>query len=136
MSQFIEWIFIEAFRAVFVPGMRELTIPAMMLFGGYDMLLPTLAAMAGAGLGALPVWGIGRLLERVRYLKAEALPEARYQLIRRAVRRFGWLALPFFGLLPMGSLLLLIAGFFRMPWWMVCAGAATGRALVFAIQPI
>lgn len=134
MSQFIEWIFIEACRALFVPGMRELTIPAMMLFGGYDMLLPLLAAMAGAGLGALPVWGLGRLLERVRYLKEEALPEARYQRISRFVRQYGWVALPLYGLLPMGTLLLLIAGFFRMPWWMVCASIAAGRVVVFALK--
>ena len=134
MTEFYQWIFSEASRAVFIPGIRELTFPAMQLFGGYDVALPLAVAMLAAGIGALPVWLLGRVMGKLRTLRPESLPEEKFQLISAKARQFGWLALPLYALLPMGSLLILIAGFFRMPVWMVAVAVAAGRALVFTVR--
>ena len=108
MTEFYQWIFSEASRAVFIPGIRELTFPAMQLFGGYDVALPLAVAMLAAGIGAMPVWLLGRVMGKLRTLRPESLPEEKFQLISAKARQFGWLALPFYALLPMGSLLILI----------------------------
>lgn len=136
MPPFSDWIFLEALYAVCVPGKGEITLLAMKLFGGYAMLMPLLVAMSGAALGGGIVWGLGRLLERVRRLRPETLSEFLYVRLSGYARRYGWAILPFYGLIPLGGLLPVMAGFFRLPWWMVAIVVATGRGLLFLIKGV
>ncbi|MBY0354418.1 MAG: hypothetical protein K2Q12_01660 [Rickettsiales bacterium] len=127
---FALWILTEAATAVCVPGLREVTLPAMHAFGGYALEMPYAIAMLGAAIGSLPVWGLGMAMTRLRQLNPSSFPEHHYQFLRTQVRRYGWLLLPFYAILPLGGILPLLAGFFRMPLHHVLLCMALGRAFV------
>lgn len=136
MPPFADWIFFEAFVAVCVPGKGELTLLAMKFFGGYALLLPLLVAMSGAAIGGGVVCGLGRLLERMRRLRPETLSDAFYARLSGYARRYGWAILPFYGLIPLGGLLPIMAGFFRLPWWLVLLCVGVGRGLLFVLRGV
>lgn len=116
MNDFLFAIFVENAGDAFVlPLLTSLTWEAMLAFGAYAMALPTLAALAGALPAALADWGIGRLLARLREKRPEALSGAHYALAQRYARFPLLFLLPMALILPLGPIILVVAGFFRVP---------------------
>ncbi len=118
----------SAGSASVVPFISSVTLEAMQRFGGYTLTgLPLFAAFGGNVAGCLFNWLVGAALywlrTKVTFLGRDAFPAAKLFF-----HRYGWALCAFFWL-PLGSILLVIAGFFRAPLWKVATAAAVGSAL-------
>ncbi len=100
-----------------VPFVSSLTLEAMELFGGYDLQAAAKIALVGVVIGCLLNWLLGyaiaRLRDKVTFLGKEDFAE-----MQGLFRKYGFMlaALHF---LPLGSILVVITGFFRAPLWKV-----------------
>jgi membrane protein YqaA with SNARE-associated domain len=117
--------------ASIVPFVPSVTLETMLLMGGYEsMLLPALAAVLGSVIGCGANWGVGRaiawLRARTQVLGSETFPAA-----ERFFQTYGF-ALAAFYWLPLGSVLVVIAGFFRVPLWKVLLASMVGAAMHIA----
>lgn len=134
MQTFSEWVVVEAFRSVCVPGMREITLPAMVFFNNDNTLYFVPLAMAGAAVGGMLVYWLGRLMAKgFHAVRPDAIPKSFHRIIALQSRRFGIPMLALYAILPLGHLLLFAAGFLRLPAWVVLTGAALGRGLYYLI---
>jgi membrane protein YqaA with SNARE-associated domain len=135
LQDFSEWVLLEAFRSVWVPGMREITLPAMVWFNAGSPLHYLPLAMLGAAAGGGVVYTLGRLMAKgfalMRPGGIAALPNKK---IARLGRVFGLPVLALYALLPLGHLLLFGAGFLKLPPWLVLLAAALGRGLYYFLR--
>jgi membrane protein YqaA with SNARE-associated domain len=104
------------------------TLEAMRLFGGYVLMgLPAIAAVIGSVIGCgtnwLVGWGIACLRSKTTFLGTQAFPAT-----ERFFQQYGF-ALAMFYWIPLGSILLVIAGFFRAPLWKVLLAATVGAMM-------
>ncbi len=130
MDQFSFQIFLENIcDASILPLGADRTYLAMIWFGGYDMLQPSVWALTGATIGCLVNWWIGWLLSKVREKNKKYLSDAHYAKGQKVMRTAGLALLFLWAFIPFGPLWPMIAGFFRMKWWQVAIIVAAGHAL-------
>lgn len=112
-------VFIEAlWTASIIPLSQDATFTAMKLFGGYDMTTAAVIAVAGASLGQLFNWWVGRYLYQVRDKANFKLSEHWYNKISHIFNKY-LVFLLLFSWAPIGGILLGIAGFTKTPLKMV-----------------
>lgn len=106
-------LFTEAYLRYFLlPLDTQIVLPAMDLFGGYDMLLPNLITGVGILLAMASSFIIGMGLARLREQHfSHVLGDERYGRISRWTSRYGWPFLLLVGL-PLGTLIPAVLGFF------------------------
>ena len=112
--------------ASIVPFFSSITLEAMQLFGGYALQKPAYVALAGILTGCLLNWIFGFMLGEVSKL-ASFMQKATFPKAEQFFRDYGFLITAFYWL-PLGTVLLVIAGFFRAPWWKVLIAVAVGGA--------
>jgi membrane protein YqaA with SNARE-associated domain len=111
-SNFFVSIFLEhVASATIVPFISSITLEAMRLFGGYDLVVPALVGVMGMVCGCITTWllGYGLSAAHGRVAKSPVGSDA----LRMFMHRYGWIAAGFFWL-PLASILLLALGFFRV----------------------
>jgi membrane protein YqaA with SNARE-associated domain len=119
--------------ASIVPFVPSVTLEAMRLFGGYVLTgLPAAAAVAGSVVGCGLNWLLGRILVWIR-MKMPQLDTHSFPATERFFTRYGF-ALAAFYWLPLGSIILVVAGLFRAPLWKVLLAATIGAAMHIATQ--
>lgn len=128
-SQFLWPVFAEHVgSASVVPFVPSITLEAMALFGGYNLPMFALVALAGLVGGCLLNWLLGRgfalLRARVRFLGRDTYPKA-----QRFMQHYGVWACALFWL-PFGALLPLAAGFLSAAPWKVALSVALGALYV------
>ncbi len=132
MSSVLTDIFLENFeQALVFPIGESLTFEALYWFGKAGVV-ESAAMIIGMALGAMATWGIGCLLALLRKQRPQFFPQQRFDAMSTYVRRYGWLVLPFYWL-PLGGLLMVVAGFFGLRWWWVLVLTLLGAALRLAL---
>lgn len=113
MSEWYLTLFTEAYLRYFlVPLDAQLVLPAMKLFGGYDMLLPNLITGTGILLAIASSFVVGMGLARLREQHfPHVLGNERYSRISRWTSRYGW-PLLLLVWLPLGTPVPAVLGFF------------------------
>jgi membrane protein YqaA with SNARE-associated domain len=110
--------------ASFVPFISSITLDAMKLFGGYDLQLPVLVALIGSLGGCFLNWilglGIAVLRARVTFLGTDTFPK-----VQAFFDRYGFLIAAFYWA-PLGAILVIVTGFFRVPLWKTLMAVAVG----------
>jgi membrane protein YqaA with SNARE-associated domain len=94
------------------PFLSSLTLEVMKLFGGYDVQSAAYVGIAGLITGSFLNWIIGYLLSLVRE-KVTFLGKDDFEKPSRFFNRYGFVLAGFFWL-PLGSILVLVMGFFRV----------------------
>jgi membrane protein YqaA with SNARE-associated domain len=111
-----------------VPFVSSVTLEAMKLFGGYALMgMPTLAAFSGIVIGCALNWLLGAALFWIR-TKVTFLGNDAFIGAEAFFRRYGWMLCAFYWL-PLGSIIVLVTGFFRAPLWKTVVAASIGAAL-------
>ena len=120
----------------FLPLGHSVTYEAMRHWGGYDMIAASLAALTGALLACMMNRGFGQLLSLIRTQNKHFFPDERYERYGRFMQRYGIWALPFFWL-PLGSLPVIAAGFFKIDlrWVMLLCTLGYSTRLVSLLPP-
>lgn len=114
MNMYIQVFFESAWNASIVPFGSEATLYAMKAFGGHDMALAALLAVAGGVLGQMFNWGVGALMLWVkRSGKAHIMSDAFYAKAQRVFHRY-LLFLLFFAWAPLLKFTVLAAGFLQV----------------------
>ncbi len=132
-EQFSLDIFFEHLQEAFLlPVGQDITLHAMRLFGGYDMMDAVAYATLGSLIALMVGYIIGLILKKYRYIFKAGLAEDKYQLASGYAQKFGWLLLPLW-FVPFGTLLPLLAGFFGLRWWIVLVMILLGAIFHFSI---
>lgn len=132
MSSVLADIVLENFLQVMVfPLGSSLTFEALYWFGKAGVV-EGIMVILGMSLGAMVSWGLGQVLALLRKQRPQFFPQKRFDSIGVYVRRYGVFLLPFYWL-PLGGLVLVVAGFFGLRWWLVLLLAVLGAALRLAV---
>lgn len=113
-SLYPQVFFEAAWNASIVPMGNDTAFYAMKSFGGYDMTLPLILAIAGATLGQVFNWFFGTLLQKLKYTKNMTLSEDVFIRFEYYFRRYG-IYLLLFSWGPLCKLLPILAGFANVP---------------------
>ncbi len=133
MQQFYSDIFYENLgQSVVVPAGHSITYEAMVWFGGYDLTVPVILAIAGAVIGCFLNWGLGYILGSIRELNNRFLSDDKHKHLSGLARKYGIFLLPFFWI-PLGGLLVVGAGFFGVRWWIMLPMVLIGSAAYYAL---
>jgi len=104
-------IFLEsAWVASIIPMSSEPTFFAMKAFGGYDMAIPFLLAIAGATLGQSLNWLVGKMLLRLEKNKKLNISDYWYHRVAGLFNQYG-IFLLLLSWVPLCNLLVVLAGF-------------------------
>ncbi len=124
-TDFITTIFLENVgSASLFPFISSLTLEAMALFGGYDLMLASMVAMAGLLAGSIANWliGFGLAALRDRFGLSNNID---FTKAERFMCSFGFIIAALFWM-PVGSLFVLACGFLRVPLWKVLLAVLAG----------
>ena len=106
----------------------RVTVGAMYYFGGYAMANPVVWGSLGATLGCLLTFAVGWLLAAIPWIQNRRVRKATtFEKVQRWATRL-LLPLSLFWWVPLGSLAVLLAGFYRLPAWSVALACAGGSA--------
>lgn len=121
-------LFLEAIhRASIVPFGNDLTFYAMKYFATYDMAAPVILSVIGASLGHVFNWYVGRTLAYFEYKGKFRISPHYYERIRGFFDKYG-VYLLFFCWLPLCNLLVVAAGFLKLPLKKVMPFVVAGLA--------
>lgn len=124
-SLFTIEIFRQAIGSAFVlPFTSNITLQAMKEFGGYVLHQPAYIAALGMVIACLLNWVIGY---GVRLLRNNVgfLGKNPYDKAAQFMHKYGYLFIALFWL-PLGPLILVVNGFFRVPVWKVIVLSVIG----------
>jgi membrane protein YqaA with SNARE-associated domain len=117
-SPFIFDVFTQAISTAFiVPFNSNITLQAMKEFGGYALQEPAYVAVLGMVIGCLISWALGYSLSILRS-KVAFLGGERFATANSFMHKYGYVLVALFWL-PLGTLAVLVSGFFRVPAWKV-----------------
>lgn len=121
-------IIYESFaQTFFLPLGVNVTFEAMYWFGKAGVAEAVFMAV-GAVIGCMANWGFGLALAELRKKRERFFPRERYVRLQHFAVRYGvWLVALYW--IPLGTLLVVTAGFFLVRWWHVLALAVLGSAL-------
>lgn len=113
MSEFYLTLFTEAYLRFFlIPLDSQRVLPAMTLFGGYNMAMPIMITGVGIVLALLSSFIIGLGLGQLREVHfTHVLSDERYTKVNAFTRRYGIFFLLLVWL-PLGTLIPAVLGFF------------------------
>ncbi len=117
-SQFLVEILRQAIGSAFiVPFSPNITLQAMKEFGGYALEQPVYVAACGMVIACLLNWligfGVAKLRNNVNFLGKNS-----YENAHNFMHKYGYLLIALFWI-PLGPLILVASGFFRVPIWKV-----------------
>lgn len=112
--------------ASIIPFISSITLEAMGYFGGYDIKLAAYVALAGMVVGCVISWLVGRGLATFRD-KVTFLGNNEFATATRLMQHYGFVLAGFFWW-PLGAVLVLLTGFFRVPIWKVALASLAGAA--------
>jgi membrane protein YqaA with SNARE-associated domain len=108
MSFYLQVFTEAAHTASIIPLGSEWTLAAMKSFGGYNLSLACAIAAAGAMVGQLFNWGVGRFLLKLKRTTQLHVPQEQYDRLAVAFQKYVVFALlfcwvPFFNFLTLAA---------------------------------
>ena len=127
-------VFIEAmWTASIFPMSYDATFDAMRLFGGFKMPKAAAIAIIGATIGQLCNWTLGRTLFTIRHKAHFNISERVYAKTAHIFNTY-LVFLLLFSWLPIGNILLCVAGFTKAPLKLVTPLIFTGYCYYYLID--
>lgn len=109
-ENYLKVFYEEAWTNSLIPFAPDATFLAMKLFGGYNMHVAALIATAGATIGLISNWCIGKLLLRMHVTSTMHIRQDYYDRICHIFNKYLVFVL-LFSWVPLCKILLLLAGF-------------------------
>lgn len=134
MEFYFKVFYEEAWANSLIPFASEATFTSMISFGGYNMIIASIIATAGATVGLIFNWFLGQLLLKMHVSTKLHVSEENYQRASTIFNKYCIFVL-FFSWAPLCKVILLLAGFLNSRLKFVLPLAVVGQ-LIYHLSKI